>query len=178
VNAAPLGIGVTGHRDVRETPALTAALDQVFARVERAFPRRAWVLLSSLAEGADQIVARKALCRPETTLEVPLPLPEADYLPAFSGLAGRQGFTELLNRAGRIVRMPPATNHPEAYRLAGIHILERCDVLITLWDGLPARGVGGTGEIVAEARRHKIPLAWVHLDGNAPTVTFEGFPDS
>src|SRR5439155_12740709 len=35
---------------------------------------------------------------------------------------------------------------------------DRCDVLIALWDGQPARGRGGTAEVVALARRVGRPL--------------------
>ena len=48
--------------------------------------------------------------------------------------------------------MPAADSRTEAYEQAGRYIVEHSDVLLAVWDGLPARGRGGTAEIVAWAR--------------------------
>ena len=47
-------------------------------------------------------------------------------------------------------------------------MLNHCDVLITVWDGQGAQGVGGTGGIVAEARKKNMPIAWVHAGNRKP----------
>jgi len=70
-------------------------------------------------------------------------------------------------------------------------VLDRCDLLLAIWDGLAAQRQGGTGAIVAEARRRGLPLAWVHAGNRKPgttepttlgdqqgTVTYERFPTS
>jgi hypothetical protein len=63
-------------------------------------------------------------------------------------------------------------------------------VLLAVWDGRPARGLGGTGDVVARARRQGLPLAWVHARrviygasgpgeaGRAGCVAFERLPSS
>jgi hypothetical protein len=73
---------------------------------------------------------------------------------------------------------------------AGLYVLVHCDVLLAVWDGRGAQGRGGTGGIVAEARRRGLPLAWVHAGNRVlgtarPTslgaeqgrVSFERFRD-
>jgi hypothetical protein len=40
-------------------------------------------------------------------------------------------------------------------------VLRHSDVLLAVWDGMPARGPGGTGAIVAAARTMGLPLLWV-----------------
>ena len=51
---------------------------------------------------------------------------------------------------------PSGTERDRAYLLAGIVVIERCEILVAVWDGLPARGVGGTGEVVRAAlQRHR-----------------------
>ena len=70
-----------------------------------------------------------------------------------------------------------------------LFVLEHSDVLIAIWDGKPAQGPAGTGQIVAEARQRTIPLAWVfanrqNRDPDSPSplekspgeVSFENFP--
>jgi hypothetical protein len=36
--------------------------------------------------------------------------------------------------------------------------VDRSDVLLAVWDGRPARGFGGTGDVVAYARRRGVPV--------------------
>jgi hypothetical protein len=56
------------------------------------------------------------------------------------------------------------------YALAGAYIAERADVLIAVWDGAPARGTGGTGDIVAWRDRGEIPAEY------ATPAVFAGRP--
>ncbi len=70
--------------------------------------------------------------------------------------------------------MPPTVVRDEAYARAGEDVLDRCDVLLAVWDGQPAQGRGGTGEVVRRAREMGKPLLDVragnHLPGtDAPT---------
>ena len=41
-------------------------------------------------------------------------------------------------------------------------MVEHADVLIAVWDGRPARGMGGTADAVAYARQRGVPVLWVH----------------
>jgi len=50
----------------------------------------------------------------------------------------------------------------------GLFLLENCDILLLVWDGLSAQGKGGTGEIAFEARRRKIPMIWIHAGNRIP----------
>jgi hypothetical protein len=40
-------------------------------------------------------------------------------------------------------------------------MLDRIDVLLALWDGKPARGRGGTAEIVRRAHDLGLPVVWI-----------------
>jgi hypothetical protein len=42
--------------------------------------------------------------------------------------------------------------------------VDRCDVLVAVWDGAEARGEGGTAEVVARARK-LVPVVWVPASG-------------
>jgi hypothetical protein len=39
-----------------------------------------------------------------------------------------------------------------------IAVVQRSDVLLAVWDGLPARWFGGTGDVVAYARERGVPV--------------------
>lgn len=153
-----LGIGVTGHRAFPDADRVTETVDRVLDTIDMTGPA---TVVSSLAEGADRLVARRALARPGWTLAVVLPLEPLDYLADFADERSRTEFTALLERADDVEQIPPAQSRTEGYRRAGHRVVDRSDALIALWDGEPAAGEGGTGEIVDHARLLDRPLAWV-----------------
>jgi hypothetical protein len=118
-------------------------------------------VISPLAEGADRLVVEIVLRQPGAHLEAILPLPIDDYRVDFTTPASRREFDGLLALARRTTILPPMASRDAAYAQAGRQVVARCDVLIALWDGLPARGLGGTAETVAWARAQGVPLVWI-----------------
>jgi tetratricopeptide (TPR) repeat protein len=55
----------------------------------------------------------------------------------------------------------PAMDRDAAYERVGRYVADHCEILIAIWDGQPARGRGGTAEIVAYARQANKPLVWI-----------------
>jgi len=162
-------IGVTGHRILTEVDKLQAGVDQAFAWIDRIMPGEEWSVISSLAEGADRLVVNQAFKRkPQTRLIVPLPLPVEEYQQDFSSAESLQEFRRLLNLAKEIIHPAAVSSHEDGYLAAGQYILEHSTVLIALWDGQAAQGLGGTGEIVPEAFKRGLPVAWVHCGNREP----------
>lgn len=124
--------------------------------------------VSSLAEGADRLVARAVLARPGGRLVALLPLERADYATDFADEASQQEFNELLAAADEVEVISPRpdddASREAAYERAGIAVLERSDLLLALWDGEPGRGRGGTAELVAEARRRGRPVQVIAVE--------------
>lgn len=181
-------VGVTGHRTLAHEETLLASIDLVLHQIARAFRASSLTIISPLARGADQLVARRALARPRSRLIVPLPLPLEVYLEDFSA-ATRESFLELWDQAVERFVLPAAASRDEAYEAAGLYVVEHSDVLIAVWDGQPARGRGGTASIVARTRACGLPMAWIGAGNGVPdtvpspatdehrrTVTFERFP--
>ncbi len=161
-------IGVTGHRILTEIEKLEQGIDIGFSRIERSFPGP-FTLISSLAEGADQLVAQRALDRwHDCQLIVPLPLPISAYQANFTTPESLANFNHLISTANEILPPPQTDDLPKAYLLTGQSMLERIDILIAVWDGQPAQGIGGTGNLVELARRIGIPLVWVHAGNRQP----------
>ena len=108
---------------------------------------------SSLAEGADRIVAHLVPAHADR-LVVVLPLEAQDYRDDFATQESRREFDELLASSELVDVTGPDEDgtRESAYERAGLGIVERCHVLLALWDGEPARGRGGTAEIVRAAR--------------------------
>ena len=167
-------IGVTGHRFLVEVNKLQVGIDQALTRLADRWPGEAWSVISCLAEGADRLVVARALAlRPSAHLIAVLPLPASDYQADFLPGESRQEFQHLLGLASETILTPTAASRNEAYWAAGETLLARATVLIALWDGLPAQGRGGTGELVAAARQRGLPIAWVRC-GNARPGANEG----
>jgi hypothetical protein len=62
-------------------------------------------------------------------------------------------------------RLPFAESTPEAHMAAGEFMISAADELFAVWDGKPARGFGGTADIVAHARERDLPVQVIWPDG-------------
>ena len=110
--------------------------------------------VSPIADGADQIAAEVAL-ELGWELQAVLPFDRArisrEPRPTTARASG-----SMPARAGRL-RARASRRHSQreldAYVMTGRATVAHCDLLIAVWDGLPPRGRGGTGEVVA-ARDH------------------------
>ncbi len=125
-------------------------------------------LISSLAEGADRIAAGVAL-NAGFALDVVLPCPAPIYAQTFADDASRQEFASLSARARATLILPLAGDSaaplddrlPATFEAAGLTTLAQSDILVAVWDGKPADGRGGTGQIVEEAARRGAPIVVV-----------------
>jgi hypothetical protein len=178
-NRIPLVIGVTGHRDLLDADIgrLKQDVAAVFERLKTDYLGRdaetPMIVLSALAEGADQLVAQVALDL-GAALIAPLPLPLSEYRRDFVerpiGADAIGAFERLLEKAIATPQMPLAPGNEAGdiekfgpkrdlqYREANLFIARHCHVLIALWDGDTSDlAVGGTAEMVAY-KRNGIPL--------------------
>lgn len=149
----PIIAGVTGHRDLRKEDLdnLRRSVRGELGTLQQKYPHSEIAVMTSLAEGADQLCAETAL---EMGLEIitVLPMPVDEYAEDFEGDALKK-LNELTARSSKCFIAP----HKEAfregrdylYRQAGIYIAEHCHVLFALWDGTPGIAGGcGTASIV------------------------------
>ena len=164
-------IGVTGHRFLAEVPKLRASVRVAVRRIADRFPDRTYVLLSSLAEGADRLVACAAMEEFEAALVVPLPMEVDAYTATFQSQASVAEFRRLLRRASRATTPSPEVATTDPWMRAGAYIANNSDALIALWDGREAQGEGGTADVVALALRRRIPVFHVLTGNRIPGTT-------
>ena len=74
-----VAIGVTGHRTLINEEQLLSGVDQVLDRIQGALPNTKITIISPLAEGADRLVAWRAMTKKDADLIVPLPLDAVSY---------------------------------------------------------------------------------------------------
>ncbi|PRW64718.1 hypothetical protein [Actinopolyspora mortivallis] len=147
-------LAITGHRGLpNETEQLVdTAIRQEIANLSEI------VGISCLADGADSLFARAVL---DHGGELVVIVPAAQY---------REGLPEdhhsvydaLLARASEVVRLSHVESTSQAHMEASLEMLSRADRLLAVWDGKPARGFGGTADIVkaAEERELHTTVIW------------------
>jgi uncharacterized membrane protein YiaA len=154
-------VGVTGHRDLaaEEIPKIVESVRELFLMLRRSYPHTPIVLLSSLAEGADRLVAHSALdCGAElyTVLPMEIELYQSDFtspgsLDEFSELIGRS-FGSMVaptgDRHDALAARTPGYARNLLYAAAGAFVASHSEILIALWDGNEDEMPGGTSQIV------------------------------
>ena len=155
----PFVIGVTGHRDLRleDILLLEKRVRSVLDDFRRRLPSTPLVVLSALAEGADQLVARVAL-QCGLQLAAVLPMPTTIYRAQMETQA-QQSFDELLSKASLVLSVTAngvsdvqlkesEEARAQVYDALGIFLAKQSQVLIALWDGMPSEKKGGTARVV------------------------------
>ena len=181
-----LRVGVTGHRvppklPIQSEAPLRARLDRILATViesarqsDSDFPGGAsansgneFIVVSSLAEGSDRLVAEAGLAG-GYVLEAVLPFARAEYARDFHTPELLAAFERLLGHAAAVFELDgDAGERSRAYEAAGFVMLANVDLLIAIWDGEDAAGVGGTAQIVSRAIADGIPV--IRLDPQNPS---------
>src|SRR6185369_6421848 len=181
-----LSVGVTGHRlDTLSVEAISALSGRVSSALklisETALQihKRGAVLfaddaprfdfVSPLADGADQMAAEAALGL-GYRLHAILPFPRADYREDLIGEEAKARFDTLLARSESCLELPgERLDELEAYVMTGRATVAHADMLIAVWDGLKARGRGGTAEVVEMAVARGVPVIHIHPDEKEPS---------
>lgn len=169
-NSARWTLGFSGHRQLASPRRVAELLAQVFETEKKVAAERGLELaaVSSIASGADTLFAEQALAFGVPWIAL-LPFEEPEFYHDFG--------PEDWARARRCLRQAESvqvcsTCEPradfdtdkrnEAYHRAGIVTVDLADVLVTVWNGQPARGYGGTGDMVEYARQQGKPCTWIH----------------
>ncbi|MGB7917927.1 MAG: hypothetical protein WCF79_21975 [Rhodomicrobium sp.] len=168
---APILIGVTGHRNIHPGDTkLSDAVKAECARLRKHYIHSPFVVLSSLAEGADRLVARVAMEELSAELIAVLPMPQNEYERDFLIEESKAEFRSFLSRACFVKeasipegdacdasRALEGEQRNRQYARAGAIVADHAQVLFAIWDGKPARGRGGTGDQVAWFERGDAP---------------------
>jgi hypothetical protein len=140
-------VGITGHQQFEDVSVLPWVTECVRAKLGGFSELYG---LSSLAKGADQLFARVVL---ELGGSLEAVLPFAGYDATFENPQDTTHFRELLARCGRVTTLTFALTKERSYLLAGKYIVDHSELLIAVWDGKPAAGLGGTADVVSYALR-------------------------
>ena len=147
----PQVVGVTGHQSL--TPNTVVMVRKQL--LDALSPRGSVRGLTSLARGTDQIFA---VCVLELGGQITAVIPSHGYETSFTTQDDAAQFRRLLEAATEVIQLPFLEPVQEAFWAAGKEIVDRCDLLLAVWDGEPAGGLGGTADVVRYARDRGRPV--------------------
>ena len=149
--------GCTGHQRLGSA----ADVDWVRHEIKRTVAEHnVHMGLTSLAVGADQLFATVLV---ERNIAFTAVIPCRRYEEAFDQAA--------IKNYRKLLQMATATDvldfdHPTelAYYEAGKTIVERAGFMIAVWNSKPAKGLGGTADIVAYAKEERKSIVHINTD--------------
>lgn len=130
-----------------------------------------WTVVSPLAAGADQMVARAAINKLGASLTAILPFQIDDYRDDFETVEDLIGFNSLLRMADEVVDLSLGSDSAApldidkrnaAYLRAGERVVDTCEILIAVWDGAPPNKIGGTADVVTYALSRERVVIWIN----------------
>ncbi len=155
-------VGITGHQDLGPPDAVWWVSEALSETIEGYEVIEG---LTSLAVGADQLFA-EILNSKGILYSVVIPC--ADYEQTFDE-EYLVRYKQLLSQSARSLQLDYGEPSEEAFFEAGKRVVELSDVVIAVWNGQPARGVGGTADVVEYAAQRQKKV--VHINPVTKKVT-------
>jgi len=172
-------IGFCGHRSGFDEVAVQSAFREVLADLKARATKVGGQaeLYSGVAQGTDTVFLEtgRSLDMP---VHVILPLAEEEFSRDFTSSEDWTRSQAQLDLAKQrpgpdsVHTVPGESTRPECYFNQAIHMLNAVDVLVVVWDGLPARGLGGTQQIADQAKAMGLPV--IFIDPQSGKTSLEG----
>lgn len=178
-------VGFTGHRPGKSpgrSPQDLAACEETLRSTLKLLCAKAEAaggrvdLFVSLAAGSDLLVASVAQSL-GIIIHVILPMPENEFANDFDGDSESWNLARQFIEQAKDPNVPGTfrvvagdTQRPQCYHETNIQMIQSSDALIAVWNNLPAEGLGGTEEVIAQAERHQLPIIKINPAENAKQV--------
>ena len=156
-------VGITGHQNIGSDEIIKWITNVLVANIKELSIDFG---LTSLAIGADQLFAQ-LLKRHNIPYMVIIPCD--DYSKTFTDAASLETYHNLLNSSFNRFQLPFPKPSETAFYEAGKEIVNRSDLMFAVWNGQPAKGLGGTGDIVKYALSIKRSI--LHINPITRTVS-------
>jgi hypothetical protein len=164
-------IGITGHQRLDDPSAWPWVAEAIGRELDAASPPL--IAVTSLAIGADQLLARLVLERGGGVHAI-LPFPDIDRSFSPEDLAI---YRELISKA-KVEVLQPGGSDEDAYLAAGRRVVDLSALMLAVWNGQPAKGKGGTADVVKYARSRGVPLVLIDPLARAMRREQSGFEHS
>ncbi|MDG9723872.1 MULTISPECIES: hypothetical protein [unclassified Streptomyces] len=152
-------VGITGHRGLGAE--VERRVREMLDEAVSAYDAADLVGVSCLADGPDAWFA-EAVVKHGGRLEVVIPATGyRDALPEWHHAT----YDALLGQAADVHETGMDESTSEAHMVGSEVLVGLSDDLLAVWDGKPARGFGGTADVVSYARRSGIPVRVLWPEG-------------
>ena len=145
-------VGMTGHQGL-PPPTARQVTDALGATLQAYGPR--FVGVTMLGPGADQLFAEAVL---KLGGDLHVVVPARKYRDGFEDEQAKRRYDQLFARASHVDRLGFTESTEEAHMAGGRAVVDNADVLVAVWDGKPARGLGGTADVVAYAKQRGVAV--------------------
>lgn len=152
-------IGITGHRGL--SPEVEQRARLALAEAIAAYEPAGLVGVSCIADGPDAWFAQAVLDH-GGLIEVVLPAEQyRDDLPDWH----HPSYDALLRQASAVLRTGLDRSDSQAHMAGSELLVDHVETLLAVWDGQPARGYGGTADVVAYAEGKGVPVRVLWPEG-------------
>jgi len=136
-----LKIGITGHQDFEPKIRrwISANIEDLIANGGIEYG------ITSLARGADQLFAKLLHHHNLSYITI---IPCLNYIETFNNLDDRNDFQNLLATSLSQETLNFEKPSESAFWAAGKRVVLLSDLMVAVWNGLPSKGLGGTGDVV------------------------------
>ena len=138
-----MNVGITGHQHIDDDTAWTW-VDKTISKILK-FHKETLTGITSLAVGSDQLFARIVLTLGGSPYVV---IPFPDYERTFTNPEDLRSYRAYIEASDNIETLDPSDSDELAYLAAGRRVVDLAEIMIAVWDGNPANGIGGTADIV------------------------------
>lgn len=152
-------LGITGHRGLSEE--VERRVREALLTVVLEHEADDLVGVSCIADGPDAWFAEAVLDR-GGLIEVVVPAEEyRENLPRWH----HDVYDKLIRRASEVHSTGLRESNSQAHQSGSEILVGIVDRLVAVWDGQPARGYGGTADVVAYARETGVPVEVIWPEG-------------
>jgi 8-oxo-dGTP pyrophosphatase MutT (NUDIX family) len=170
MNAIPFTICVGGHQNLGNDHTRQFVEERFRTCLTTYLQRESQLLLySAFAPGSDQLFVQIAM---ELGIQVEIVVPCAEYASIFSSDAEKTLYQSILQNAHAVHQLPSQHCSNDAFLAAEHWMIDRSDLAIIAWNGLPSQGKSGTGDIASYAWFVGCPF--VHINTRQRTVKTYG----
>lgn len=156
-------VGITGHQDLGSNE----TIEWTKIALKDAVSNNTIDLgITCLARGADQMYAEVLLEHQTPYIAI---IASKDYEETFKEPSSLKNYKRLLKSALEVKILEHDKASEQAFYDAGKMLVEIADFLIAVWDGKPARGLGGTADIVKYAIENKKQV--IHINTTSYQVS-------
>ncbi len=146
-------VGITGHQRLPHGNDWIWVKDEISKIIKELPPKVTGV--TSLAAGADQVFAELIL---KNDGMIYIVVPFEGYEASFEKLEDRNRYHDFRKLGMQIEVLDKQKSDEESYLAAGQRVVDLSNLLIAVWNGKPAAGLGGTADVVDYACKKNLQV--------------------